>query len=180
MPENHLLDIGFNLRHRIGQLVVGVVNFFRTNAVLHRNRNGDEHVIFCFRLHGQSDLIHAQAHDAGHGIEEGPLPVQSRLGDAKKLAKSCDDGHFGGAHCEKAGEDQVQRNQSRDYQRYPVKLIHFVSSICSFLSKPDYTLPCLQRDARLARMLGPVCVALGLDQQLLLVGNDPSLALPIV
>ena len=128
MSQDHLLDIGFDLGHGIGQLVVGIVDFFRTNTILHRNRNGDEHVVFGLRLHGQSDLIHAQTHCARHGIEERPLPVQSGLGDAKELAKSRDHSHFGRAHGEKASQNQVEHNESRDPQRNPVQLFHFASS----------------------------------------------------
>ena len=36
ITENDLLDIGLDLLHRVGQLVEGVVHFFRANAVLHR------------------------------------------------------------------------------------------------------------------------------------------------
>jgi hypothetical protein len=43
MAENELLDIGLDLLHRVGQLVEGIVHFFRTDAVLHRN--GDEDVV---------------------------------------------------------------------------------------------------------------------------------------
>jgi hypothetical protein len=65
-----VLPIGFDLRYRIGQLVVGVVDFFRANMILRRNRNGDEDVVFGPGLHGQSDLIHPQTHRARDGIEK--------------------------------------------------------------------------------------------------------------
>jgi hypothetical protein len=61
ITENDLLDIGLDLLHRVGQLVEGVVHFFRANAVLHRNRNRDEDVVLGLGLHGQRDLIDAQA-----------------------------------------------------------------------------------------------------------------------
>ena len=65
MAENDLLDIGLDLLHRVGELVEGVVDLFRANAVLHRNRNGDEDVVLGLGLHGQRDLIDAQADPAG-------------------------------------------------------------------------------------------------------------------
>jgi hypothetical protein len=82
VAQNHLLHIGLNLRHRIGELVIGVVDLLGAHAILHRNRNGDKDVVLGFGLHGQRDLIHAQAYDARHGVEERPFPVQSRIGDA--------------------------------------------------------------------------------------------------
>ncbi len=96
MPEDHLLDVGLDLRHGIRELVIGVIDLFRANAVLHGDRDGDEDVVFGLGLHGQGDLIDAQAHDAGHGIDERTLPVQARIGDAQEFAEARDDGDFRG------------------------------------------------------------------------------------
>src|SRR6266852_2914100 len=139
MAEDNLLDIGFDLRHAIGQLVVGIVDFFRTHAILYRNRNGDEHIIFSLGLHGQSDLIHAQTYYARHGIEERPLPVQTRLGHTKKLAEASDHGDFGRAYGEKARHDEIEHDDSREPQRNPVQFTHLISSTAPTCNRLDYT-----------------------------------------
>jgi hypothetical protein len=116
-----------DLRHRIGQLVIGVEDLLRTHPILHRYGNGDEYVVFGLSLHGQRDLIYAQAHGAGHRIQERPLPVQARFSHPKELAEARDDGHFGRAHGEKASQNQVEQDERQQAQRYPIKLFHLVS-----------------------------------------------------
>ena len=119
MAQDYLLNIRLDLRHWIGQFVVGVVDLLRAHAILHGNRNSDEHVVFGLRLHGQSDLIYAQTDRARYGVEERSLPVQSGLGNAKELAESRDHSDFGRTHGEKASQDKVEHNESDNSHRNP-------------------------------------------------------------
>src|SRR5258708_39260533 len=128
MAEDDLLDVGLDLRHGVSQFIIGVVDLFRTNSILNRNRNGDEHVVFGLGLHGQTDLIHAQAHDAGNRIEERPLPVQAGVGDSKELTEARDHGDFSRAHGEKASQNQVEHDERHDRDRNPIQLIHLLFS----------------------------------------------------
>jgi hypothetical protein len=66
-------------------------SFPHSFGFLHGNGNGDKDVVFGLGLHRQCDLIDAQADPAGHAVDERPLPVQTRIGDSKKSAKSRDD-----------------------------------------------------------------------------------------
>jgi hypothetical protein len=113
VSEDHLLHIRLDLLHRVGQLIEGVVHFFRTHSVLHRDRNGDEDVVLGLGFHGQRDLIDAQAHAAGDPIDDRPFPVQPGLGHAQEFSEPGDDGRLRGLHREEAeqggdgdGDDQ--------------------------------------------------------------------------
>ncbi len=111
VTENDLLDVGLNLLRGIGQLVKCIINFFRPNLVLHRNRNGDEHVVFRLRLHGQIDLIDSQADAASNDIDKRPFPVQTRLSGAKKSAESGDHCDLRRAHGKKASQNDQQEKE---------------------------------------------------------------------
>ncbi len=60
-PEDDLLDIGLDLRRGVGELVERVVDLLGTNAILHRNGDGDKDVVAGLRLDGQRDLVDSQA-----------------------------------------------------------------------------------------------------------------------
>src|SRR5579871_3686388 len=92
VPEDDLLNIGLDLRHGIGEAIVGVVDFLGPHAILYRNWNGDKDVVFGLGLHGERDLVDAQTDDSRNGIEVRDFPVEPRIGSAEELAEARNDG----------------------------------------------------------------------------------------
>ncbi len=131
MTQNHLLHIGLDLRDRIGQFVEGVVHLFRADAILHRDGNGDEDVVLGLGFHGQRDLIYAQAYPAGNSVEVRHLPIQSGIGDAKKLAEAGDHGHLCRVDREKASHNQGKCDDGDNRQQNHEECGHFESSVTS-------------------------------------------------
>ena len=124
MAEHHLFDIGLNLRPRVGQAVIGGIGLLRPHAGLHRNRNGDEDIVLGLGLHGQGDLIDAQAHPPIDPVDEGNFPVQPRLGDAQITAEAGDDRDLRGLHREKAADNRHQQHEDRDGDKKGEKNLH--------------------------------------------------------
>jgi hypothetical protein len=124
MPEDHLFDVRLNLRRRIRQLVESVKGFFRPNPVLHRDRYGDEDIVFGLGLHRQCYLIDPQAHPRSHGVNERPLPVQARIGHAQEPAKSGDDGDLCSLDREKTAQDKEQHQDAQKSKDAPAKGFH--------------------------------------------------------
>ena len=77
VAENNLLDVGLDLRHRVGEFVVGVVDLFWADAVLHGDGDGDEDVVLGLGLHGEGDLVHAQADDAYYKLSDPTAQIKS-------------------------------------------------------------------------------------------------------
>jgi hypothetical protein len=126
VAEDDLLDVGLDLGDGIGQTVEGVVDLLLPDAVLHADGDGDEDVVFGLGLHGERDLVDAQADDSRDRVKVGSFPVEPGLSHAQKLAETRDDGYFRGAHGEKAAQDKRKRDDGSDGQQDQQNNVHAI------------------------------------------------------
>jgi hypothetical protein len=84
-------------------------------------------LVFCF--HRQVDLIDTQAHPAGYAVDDRPLPVQPRLGDAAEFSKPGNHRDFSGIDREKASERDGEKDKRQQSKYCRAKHIHLLAPL---------------------------------------------------
>jgi hypothetical protein len=83
------LDLTFRVLQLVERKLDGTVIFI--DLVLHIGRDRDRRALVGVGQLGEFQLLHAQADRIRNAVDDGPLEVETRAGDANEFAEACDD-----------------------------------------------------------------------------------------
>ena len=114
MTEDHVEYVRRDLLFRVCQLVKSLIHLLGNDVILNRDWNFHEHVIFCFCLDIERELLHAQVDAPGDLINVWKLEVHSCGRNPLKLSHALHDNCGCSLHMKEAAQDGPQRDES-DY-----------------------------------------------------------------
>jgi len=114
---HHVEDEGGNLRRRVGEAVIRLVNLVGKHRELHGHRDVDENVVAGFGFDLDRQLLHAQVDVGDDLVDEWDFEIESCARDPQIFPEALDDRDF----LLFDGEPRAEQHDQSDhhYDRYP-------------------------------------------------------------